>query len=200
MSMKRMAARVVRRDLRVRPGIPPAGEPRSSPTLPAKGTQNGHEDPLKVVVEWARAHRTALQSSTSQEHGQWEAVVQGESVLLIRQPYLNRMLMQQKFDLRTIMMAWRDTGVIMAEEKRFTVHTRAQQEFRNKPRPLGAWGSWKPKFGLRAGAPSYERRYVVAGAVIFAGQRGMGDAGGSTSQTLTGQRRAASAATRKCRR
>ena len=129
--------RVSSRDIQGFELTPPTGEHSPSPNPAAKGTQNGHEDPLRVVVERARAHRTALQSATSQENGQWEALVQGESVLLIRQLYLTRMLMQQKFDLRTIMTTWRDTGVIMAEEKQFTVHTRARNQRAVRGVPLG---------------------------------------------------------------
>jgi hypothetical protein len=94
----------------------------------ARTAKNDPGEALRVVADWARANRAALQSTTAQESGQWEAVVQGEPVLLVRQPYLNRILMGRKFDLRVIMAVWRETRVIVAEEKRFTIHTRVPEQ------------------------------------------------------------------------
>jgi SAM-dependent methyltransferase len=87
--------------------------PRDAPLLPCALTR-GAEGILSF---------SGVQGG-SQELGQWEGTAQGESVLLVRQAYLNRILLGQKFDLRAIMTAWRDAGVIVAEDKRFTIYAR----------------------------------------------------------------------------
>jgi hypothetical protein len=104
---------------------PPAQtSPSARSQSAAKGQKNGPEEALLAVIAWVQANKGALQSASRQEQGQWEATVQGESALLIRQAWLNRILLGQKFDLRAIMGDWRETGIIIAEEKRFTVYTR----------------------------------------------------------------------------
>jgi Cch helix turn helix domain len=90
----------------------------------ARSPKNSPDEALQAVMAWARTNKNTLQSAGSQELGQWEGTAQGESVLLVRQAYLNRILLGQKFDLRAIMTTWRDAGVIVADEKRFTVYTR----------------------------------------------------------------------------
>jgi len=102
-------------------GFAPETKPSASP---ARSPKNSPDEALQAVMAWARMNKNTLQSAGSQELGQWEGTAQGESVLLVRQAYLNRVLLGQYFDLRAIMTAWRDAGVIVAEERRFTIYAR----------------------------------------------------------------------------
>lgn len=121
----RLAPRDVR-GLELEPPVQISSSAQSPPV--ARGSRNGPEQALLAVIAWVQANKDALQSSARQERGQWEATVQGESVLLIRQAWLNRILLGQKFDLRAVMTVWRDTRLIIAEEKRFTVYTRVADQ------------------------------------------------------------------------
>mgnify|MGYP001347625387 CR=1 FL=1 len=107
----------------------PASSDGTSPSGPAApaGSKDNVDEALQVLLAWLHANKQSFQSPTNHEHGEWDATAQGEAVLLIRQPSLNRILMSRKFDLHAIMTAWRDTGVIVAQDKRFTVYTRVSE-------------------------------------------------------------------------
>jgi len=114
----------------------PAPEPTLSPAAALNGQVARSEpavsktDPdaaLQIVIAWAKAHRAALQADDAPDDlGRWDTITYDQSVLLVRQQQLARLLMQRHVDYQVVLTAWRDSDVIVTakDRGRFTVYQR----------------------------------------------------------------------------
>ncbi len=92
--------------------------------LPRSVPRNDPEGALRAVIRWAHAHRAEL-SGADRQLGQWDGVTRDTPVLLIRSQQVMQILGRQGYDAQGVLVAWRDSGVIVTVPGRFTVRMRS---------------------------------------------------------------------------
>jgi type IV secretory pathway TraG/TraD family ATPase VirD4 len=116
------------------PHRPPAASAQADRAAPQREpVECDPEAVLGDVIRWARERRDSLAAPGRDPLGQWDAVVGETPVLLIRGAAVWRIIGQRTRDVRSVLRAWKEAGVLITSdvpsdsvENRFTVIIRAQ--------------------------------------------------------------------------